>query len=336
MASEREREAKEAAERGRRAKWRQEGRPFTVNEPYGLCMTMKWCPPGIFTMGSPSDEYGRFNNEVQHQVTLTKGFWLGETEVTQGQWKKLMDGETVVDLARKGLQDDTKYNFFGEQQTLREFWCMDRYGDPNNQCGDLKDDVPVYNVSWSEATEFCRRLTQRERAAGRIPDGYEYRLPTEAEWEYACRAGTTTALPNGRDIRILGENNAPALDDIAWYGGNSSVRFDGRGWDTANCKEKQYPGGRVCAREVKGKRANAWGLYDMIGNVWEWCGDWYGAYTYWGNTDPSGPASGVGRVFRGGGWECDARYCRSAYRGWIDLGFRFNNLGFRVALAPSH
>ena len=335
-AERREREAREVAERERRAKWRQEGAAFTINDPYGLNLTMKWCPAGTFIMGSPTTEEGRYDNERQHQVTLSKGFWLGETEVTQGQWKKLMDGETVVDLARKGLRDDTVYNIAGKQQTLREFWGMSRGGDPMNRCGDQKDDVPVYNVSWNEAVEFCRRLTQRERAKGLIPDGYEYRLPTEAEWEYACRAGTTAALPNGRDIRILGANNAPALDDISWYAGNSSVGFDGRGWDTSGWPEKQYPGGRACARDVRGKKANRWGLYDMIGNVWEWCGDWYGDYPYGSVSDPAGATTGACRVDRGGGWDDDARRCRCADRGGNSPGVRGSDLGFRVALAPSH
>lgn len=336
-AERREREAREAAERERRAKWQQEGSAFTINDPYGLNLTMRWCPAGTFTMGSPTMEEGRYDNERQHQVSLTKGFWLGETEVTQGQWKKLMDGETVVDLARKGLQDDTEYMIAGKKQTLREFWGMSRDGNPMNRCGDLKDNVPVYHVSWNEATEFCRRLTQRERAKGLIPDGYEYRLPTEAEWEYACRAGTTAALPNGRDIRILGANNAPALDDISWYAGNSSEGFDGRGLDTSGWPEKQYPGGRACARDVKGKQANRWGLYDMIGNVWEWCNDWYGDYPYGSVTDPTGSsAGGACRVDRGGGWGSGARRCRSASRVGGEPGCRGGDLGFRVALAPSH
>jgi len=334
-AAAKEKSEREARERERRAKWRQEGRQFTVDEPYGFAMTMKWCPAGTFTMGSPSAEEGRYDDEVQHQVTLTKGFWMGETEVTQGQWRKIMDGETVVDLVRKGLQDDTIYNIGGKQQTLRQYLGMDRNGDPMNRCGDLKDDVPVYYVSWNEAVEFCRRLTQRERTAGRIPDGYEYRLSTEAEWEYACRAGTTAALPNGRDISILGQNNAPALDDIAWYGGNSSVGFGaGRGVDTANWPEKQYPDGRAFAREVKGKQANYWGLYDMIGNVWEWCNDWYGGYGYGSATDPTGASSGAFRVNRGGSWSNRARYCRSAFRDRYSPGLRDYFLGFRVALAP--
>ena len=325
---------REARERERRARWRKEGEEFTINDPYSLHMTMKWCPAGRFTMGSAITEEGRYDNERQHEVTLTKGFWMGQTEVTQGQWKKIMGGETIVDLVRKGLRDDTRYDFSGGKKTLRDVWGLSRDGDPMNRCGDLNDDVPVYNVSWNEAVELCRRLTQRERAEGRIPDGYEYRLPTEAEWEYACRAGTTESLPNGRNIRILGKKNAPALDDIAWNGGNSSRGFDGRGVDTSGWPEKQYSGGWAFAREVKGKQPNNWGLYDMIGNVWEWCGDWYEDYPYGSATDPTGAATGMFRVSRGGGWDSDVRLCRAARRGGFSPGIRNNNLGFRVALAP--
>ena len=297
-------------------------------------IALRWCPPGPFTMGSPTTEEGRDSDETQHRVTLTKGFWMGETEVTQGLWKSLMDGETVIDLARKALQDDTEYNIGGKMQTLRAWYGRSRDADPQGICADPDDNAPVYHVSWNDAVLFCQRLTRREREAGRIPDGYEYRLPTEAEWEYACRAGTTTSLPSGREIRILGENNAPALDDIAWYGGNSSVGFEGRGWDTENWKEKQHPGGRAGPRRVGMKGANAWGLYDMIGNVYEWCADWYGDYPSGTVTDPVGPSSGSYRVCRGGSWCFNARICRSANRYGHDPGCRFDLLGFRVALSP--
>ena len=342
----RERAAKEARERERRSKWHKEGEEFTINDPYGLYMTMKWCPAGSFMMGSPTTDVGRLyfqprgseskqDMEVRHRVTLTKGFWMGETEVTQGQWKKLMNGETVVDLARKGLQDDTIFYLGGKRQTLREYWGLERYGDPTGRCGDLKDDVPVYNVTWNEANEFCRRLTQRERAKGRVPDGYEYRLPTEAEWEYACRAGTTTDLPNGCSISKLGEHNAPALDDIAWYGGNSSVGFNGRGLDTSNWTEKQYPGGRAFAREVKGKHPNAWGLYDMIGNVSEWCWDRAGGYQSVPDVDPTGAIQGTCRIYRGGSWRDVVNFCRPAFRGYEETDDRNYTLGFRIVLGPA-
>ena len=302
--------------------------------PGGVKMAVRWCPAGRFVMGSPAGEAGRWDDEVQHEVTLTRGFWLVETEVTQGQWKALMNGETVADLARKGLRDDTEFDLRGEKQTLRAFWGLDRDADPMNRCGDLDDAVPVYNVSWGEAKAFCRRLTEKGRSEGWLPAGYSFRLPTEAEWEYACRAGTKRALPNGKDIRILGECNAPALDDIAWYGGNSSVGFEGkRAVDTSTWPDKQYPGGRAFARKVGLKAANDWGLRDMIGNVSEWCEDEFAEY-------PSGPVTdycksnssttlGVPRVLRGGSWSNGARCCRSASRSWAPAGYRDNNVGFR-------
>ena len=331
----REKERKAAAERERRKNWPTEGREFTIDR-YSLGMTMKWCPAGSFTMGSPTTEEGRrYDVEAQHRVTLTKGFWMGETEVTQGQWKRLMDDETILDLARKGLQDDTEYMIAGKKQTWRTVFGMSKYDDPQGMCGDVSDDVPVYWVSWDDAVRFCRKLTAKERAEGRVPDGYEYRLPTEAEWEYACRAGETASLPNGMDIRILGVCNAPALDDIAWYGGNSSEGFNGgRGLDTSNWAEKQYPGGHAAAREVRSKRPNNWGLYDMIGNVWEWCDDWCGDYPYDSATNPTGPESGEYRIIRGGSWRNEARDCRPAHRAGHEPGCRLDGLGFRVALAP--
>ena len=323
-------------EQKRRAKWRRAGEQFTINDPYGLDLTMKWCPAGSFVMGSPATEEGRADNEVQHQVTLTKGFWMGETEVTQGQWKMLMDGETVADLARKALTDDAEYKVNGTQQTIRAIHKV-KSDDANVMgchSGDMIDQVPVYWVSWHDAVRFCHRLTQRERAAGRMPDGYEYRLPTEAEWEYACRAGTTTALPNGKDIHILDTYTAPALDDIAWHGGNSKL---GKGERRGTLWGRKVSEGTILVfvpQRVKGKRANSWGLYDMIGNMCEWCGDWASYYESGSSIDPTGPASGQARIVRGGNWQNGVRFCRPAHRSWIAPGYRDSILSFRIALAP--
>jgi formylglycine-generating enzyme required for sulfatase activity len=190
-------------------------------------------------------------------VTLTRPYWLGKTEVTQGEWEAVMGSNPS--------------NFKGRN-------------------------LPVEQVTWTEAMEFCRKLTEREQAAERLPEGYVYTLPTEAQWEYACRAGTTGAY-------------AGELGAMAWYNRNSGNMTN----------------------PVGTKRANAWGLLDMHGNVWEWVSDWNG--TYVGGSDPQGASSGSTRVVRGGGWWVPDTGCRSAFRGEGEPGNRNPALGFRLALS---
>ncbi|MDB4621741.1 SUMF1/EgtB/PvdO family nonheme iron enzyme, partial [Rubripirellula sp.] len=211
----------------------------------------------------PSGTFTMGENKDAHEVTLTKPFMLGVHVVTQEQYEQLMG---VNPSYHKGS---------------------------NN---------PVENVSWEDAVEFCRKLSElpAEKAAGRV-----YRLPTEAEWEYACRAGTTTKYSFGDDSSELG--------DYAWVSGNSG--------------NTTHP--------VGGKQPNAWGLYDMHGNIWEWCQDWYGDYHGSALPDPTGPASGSSRVFRGGSWGSTAELCQSAYRDWSLPSYRDDYLGFRVSLSPS-
>jgi formylglycine-generating enzyme required for sulfatase activity len=220
-------------------------------------------PAGTFTMGSADDEADRGADESpQTRVTLTKDFFLGATDVTQGQYESLM-GTNPSDFKSAGL------------------------------------DAPVEEVSWDDAMTFCQQLTERERTSGRLPEGYAFTLPTEAQWEYACRAGTTGAYAGDPDA-------------MSWYDRNS--------------------GGTT--HPVGAKQPNAWGLYDMTGNVYQWCADWY-ANRYSGGvvTDPTGPEVGSVRILRGGGWYYDRTYCRSAYRDY-DPGYRANFIGFRVALNP--
>jgi formylglycine-generating enzyme required for sulfatase activity len=243
----------------------------------GLKMKLVWCPPGTFTMGSPQDEEGRNSDENQVQVTLTKGFWLGQCEVTQGEWRRVM------------------------QMTP---WSGKEYVKEG-------DDYPATYVSWNDATKFCEKLTKMARSAGRLPSDWQYTLPTEAQWEYACRAGTTTRFSFG--------NDESGLSDYAWWGG---ILGDG------NAKSAQY------AHMVAQKKPNPWGLSDMHGNVWEWCRDWY-AEKLEGGTDPPGPSRGSVRVFRGGSWFYPARDCRSALRSWLAPGNRLSCLGFRLAAVPS-
>ena len=226
----------------------------------GVEFAFRWCPAGTFIMGSPTSESRHGDGEMQHRVTLTKGFWMMETEVTQKQWKAVMGSNPSY--------------FKG-------------------------DDLPVEAVSWKDCQKFCKKCAQL---------GFPVQLPTEAQWEYACRAGSTTA----------------------YFWGNA---LNG---DKANC-DGNYP----CGTTTKGPylekttpvgsyQPNSWGLYDMHGNVWEWCQDWDGDYPSGGVTDPTGPSSGSSRVYRGGSWSDGARNCRSAIRHNLAPGDRGNILGFRL------
>jgi formylglycine-generating enzyme required for sulfatase activity len=182
---------------------------------------------------------------------------------------------------------------------------------------------PVEQVSFEDVQGFLTKVNE-------LVDGVGLNLPTESQWEYACRAGTTTPTYAG-DVEIVGANNAPGLDAIAWYGGNSGHEFDlAEGFDSSDWPEKQYLHTRAGTRKVGQKRPNAWGLYDMLGNVWEWCLDGRRDYTKDRQTDPVGSmGAGAVRVIRGGGWGYDARYVRAAIRYAIQPDDRFNGLGFR-------
>ncbi|MBR5691119.1 MAG: formylglycine-generating enzyme family protein, partial [Verrucomicrobia bacterium] len=236
-----------------------------------VSLDMIWIKPGTFMMGSPENELGRSDDEVQHQVTLTKGYWLGKYEVTQAQYEAVTGSNPA--------------NFKGSNR-------------------------PVENVNWFDAVNFCEKLTEIEKAAGRLPEGYEYTLPTEAQWEYACRAGTAAALNSGKNLSD--ESECSEMDEVGWYGYNSDNE----------------------THSVGQKMPNAWGLYDMHGNVWEWCLDKYEDYPTSSVTDPVGPDTGVHRVKRGGSLDLIAGSCRSAYRNSYSPEGRDFIFGFRVALAP--
>ena len=173
-------------------------------------------------------------------------------------------------------------------------------------------ECPVENVSWDEIQRFIDLLNTAEGSS-------KYRLPTEAEWEYAARAGSVADTYAG-NLEVLGERNAPLLDEIAWYGGNSGVDYDG--WDCSGWDEKQYPSSRCGPHPVGQKTPNSFGLYDMLGNVWEWVGDRYGDYPGGALTDPTGPSRGSNRVVRGCGWINCARFCRSSFRYRYGPGYR--------------
>jgi len=239
-----------------------------------LNLTMVDIQAGTFTMGSPTIEPERSDDEAQFHVTLTMPFWLGRTHVTQAQWPAIMD--TTIQQQTKAGGDDLS----GEGP-----------------------DFPMYDVSWNEAIAFCQKLTQRERVAGRLPVGYQYTLPTEAQWEYACRAETTGPYEGD-------------LDTMAWHAENS---------------------GQI-AHKVGTKQANVWGLYDMIGNVQQWCLDWYGDYPGESIINPTGPPSGYLRVYRGSGSDYAtgmAVLSRTARRGRDGPDRRHPQVGFRLALSPA-
>ncbi len=246
-------------------------------------------PPGQFLMGSPDNETGRNANEgPQHEVILTGPFYMGVHDVTVGQFKAFVKETGYQTEPEKGG---------GAYRFADGSWQLDPLANWQNPGFEQSDDHPVVCVSWNEANAFCNWLSKKEKRM--------YQLPTEAQWEYACRAGTTTAYSFGDDPKDLG--------DYAWYQDNSG--------------NHTHP--------VGGKKPNPWGLYDMHGNVWQWCADGEREYPKAPHKesikDPKGPDNG-GRVVRGGSWVFEPGYCRSAYRHVDYPGIRNVNFGFRVVL----
>ena len=243
-----------------------------------------WCPPGKFTMGSPESEPGHRPDEKQVEVTLTKGFWTAKYETTQGQWKRVVG--KLPGKATAELPED--------------------------------DDLPVGDVNFADAEKFCVKLTELGRKDGTLPKGWEVRLPTEAQWEYACRAGTTTAT-------AFGDKLSPRQ---------------------ANFKTKPYNGGEDWpslgkAAKVGRYPANPWGLHDMHGNTFEWCRDWYHDKLPGGAdpdlyeakaTSPKNRTGDYSRVRRGGAWTDVGKYCRSALRLRFEPQRGYDHIGFRVVV----
>lgn len=241
---------------------------------------MIWVNPGTFAMGAhDSVRFEFFNSTPQHPVTLSRGYWLGETEVTQSQWSAVMGNNPS--------------GFRGSGQ------------------------LPVENVSWDDCVRFCRRLTDLEHNAGRLPANVYYSLPTEAQWEYASLAGLTSNESDG------------SLEDKTWAHHNSKFQFIGGIQNFLDPNpEPFYIGTQVVAT----KTANSWGFYDMLGNVREWCLDRYGPYTSQPETDPTGPIDGSTFVIRSGSWDSNMSYSRSFFRAELKASERWRTVGIRLAL----
>jgi formylglycine-generating enzyme required for sulfatase activity len=290
---------------------------------------MSWIPPGTFTMGSPESEPSRHPDEAEHKVTLTHGYWMGQTEVTIAQWRAVMGTDVRAHLAQV-IADDTLYNFPDKnspdrKRTIRDFMGMNAAGDIGRYLANEDDTLPMYFANWNDAIEFCARLTRREREAGRLPAGYLYSLPTEAQWEYAARAGTKDATFAG-PLPAIGDA-AEVIGDIAWYGANSPKDYIGKGLGR---------GAPMGPHTAGVKKANPWGLRDMTGNLWEWCADWYGPYPTGSVTDPKGPDTGTFRVNRGGSFGSAPASVRSANRATNPQAEASAYRGFRLALTYAH
>ncbi len=258
--------------------------PKEITNSIGMKLAL--IPAGKFLMGSPKDEKEREPFEEQHEVSITKPFYLGVYGVTQAEYEKVTENNPSYFSPKGDGKDKVK--------------DMDTSG------------FPVERVSWDDAQAFCKKLSElpEEKKAGRV-----YRLPTEAEWEYACRAGTKTPFHYG--------------DSLSSKQANFCGHFPYGGADKGPYLKRTAKVGTYAA--------NAFGLYDMHGNVWEWCQDWYD-HDYYKNSpkeDPPGPAQASYRVVRGGGWHNNGRDCRSAGRFSLEPGNRSNNLGFRVAAVQS-
>jgi formylglycine-generating enzyme required for sulfatase activity len=302
------------------------GQAWNLPVSAGATVEMLWISPGTFVMGSPeTDSMSGSDERPQTKVTLTRGFWLGKTMFTIGQWKSVT-GLDVRGQLSKVIRDDTLYDLGGKKQTVRDFMRFSLDADPGKYLAGEGLDLPMYFVSWNDAMELCGKLNEREGAAGRLPAGYEYRLPTEAEFEYACRAGTTGATYAGP--LVMDGRGSAVLDGIAWYDGNSAEGYVGRGFSV---------GGRTGGpRAVGQKKPNGWGLFDMTGNVWQWCRDWYGPLSGGSQTDPVGPERGTDRVNRGGSFGSGAGSERSAARAKNPPAEASAYRGFRLALCPVH
>lgn len=255
-----------------------------------ISLDFSYIPPGEFMMGSPDTEKGRGRDENQVSVTISSSFLIGTTEITQGHWSSVM-GKSIEELI------ESKADPLGRGANLKNYPSA------------VGENEPMCFVSYEDALEFCDALTKTDQEAGFISDEYKYTLPTEAQWEYAARAGTTTVFSLGD---ILTSDDANFYGEMP-YGTEEKGLY----------REKTTP--------VKSFQPNHWQLYDVHGNVYEWCLDWYTEELV-GGGDPAEMTTGDSRCIRGGPWNRKATSLRSAYRYSYDPTQRTNNIGFRIVL----
>lgn len=251
-------------------------------------------PGGTFTMGGTSEQGSdSFENEKPMHMVTVDDYLLGHTPVTLAQFRKFIEATGYKTDADKG---GSSVVYTGGKWEIKKgvSWRCDTKGEVRPA---TEDNHPVIHISWNDAVAYCTWLSKET--------GQEFRLPTEAEWEFAARGGNKT-----QRFKYAGGND---LDKVGWFTNNTK--------DTGT-------------RAVANKQPNELGLYDMSGNVWEWCADWYGNYTEGSSTNPTGPASGSLRVLRGGSWSLDARYCRVTHRSNYTPGNRGSGIGFRLCLSP--
>ena len=269
---------------------------FTL--PGGVRMEMVYVAPGSFQMGSENGEDGGKHEKPVHRVTLTKGFWIGKYPITQAQWNALVSAMEVR------FEDRRPVAGFSKNGVLNDIVS-----------GMDTSDFPMETISWDDCKALVDALNKADR------EGVRWSLPTEAQWEFAARGGNKS-----RGYTYSGGND---MDAVGWYYKNSGTRrLSGSDWDSDKLKGNKNRPHSVKEKDI----GNELGIVGMSGNVWEWCNDWYDS-DYYSNSpteDPQGPASGVYRVLRGGGWGLNARICRSAFRFRDGPGVRSIGCGFRL------
>lgn len=294
----------------------------------------RWCPPGRFVMGSPPEEPGHSPSERARVIILTHGFWMSETEITQSQWTSIMD-KSALDHAIERVSDPTRFSRNGSSMTLQQMLGLKSPDVLKTFESWFRPECPIFLVSAREADSFVQKVSDSitKTPLSDLPGRWRCALPSEAQWEFACRAGTVDATYAGPLI-LKGKENSPTLSGIAWYRGNSSQDFSGPGWISNSWMERETPGDTAGVHPVGLKQPNPWGLKDMLGNVFEWCADTWRNDFPDGEVDPFPSNPNADRVLRGASANSTAKTLRCAFRVHEPADFRSLEVGLRVILEP--